>query len=376
VVGRNLSADPPWFIMPRAEGSLATDLQAGRHGERLWVVDTFSAIVSGMAYAHSQRRILHRDLKPENVLLVGGIPMISDFGLGKRLDPNTVDLTQSNIGMGTMAYMAPEQFTDAAHVGPPADVYALGKMLGEMLTGRRPIVGRPRLQDFPEEFRSFIEKCTEDDPTDRYANAADALAAFRLLVSGGTGGKESEALESLLKRWEVSPAGEEQDVVRAIATNLVGSRDDEELHWRALPRLPARLVEQLIEHHLTDFDLVLRAYNRHIEGGLPFEYCDVVANFYRQVFRSSPDIAHKQLVLERLVSLGPSHNRWHVGNVVAGLLTEIGDNVVAEMAAQLIRSDPLNARWFEPYVRNRTLPIPIASAFDSLSPTVSDDIPF
>ena len=370
VRGRNLSDSPPWFVMPRAESTLKRELASGKAGDVPWVIKTFSAILSAMAYAHSERRIVHRDLKPENVLIVGGVPKVSDFGLGKRLDPNTVDLTSTNIGMGTTRYMAPEQFEDAAHVGPPADVYSLGKMLGEMLTGRTPMVGRPRLEDFPEEFRSFIDRCTQDDPSDRYANASDAEAAFQLLVSGGgqTGYVSGGQLEGHIRRWEITPEGQDHAVVKAIAQELVARREDEELYFHAVPRLPTLLVEQIIKNRPGDFDVILRAYDRHIQGGLPFEYCDVVANFYRQVFHASPDLRHRRLILQRLVEMGASHNRWYVGDVVGGLLAQLEAPEAVTMAADVIRQNPYHARWFRPYVANRTLPGPIRSAFNALEP--------
>ena len=102
--------------MPRADTSLAHQLRAGPADED-WVISTFTSVLNGMAYAHSKRRILHRDLKPENIFFIGDVPMVSDFGLGKRLDPNSVNLTATNLPMGTINYMAPEQFNDAAHVG-------------------------------------------------------------------------------------------------------------------------------------------------------------------------------------------------------------------------------------------------------------------
>jgi eukaryotic-like serine/threonine-protein kinase len=362
--------------MPRAESHLAAELKAGRHQDQDWTIKTFNSVLSGMAYAHSQRRILHRDLKPENILIVKGTPMISDFGLGKRIDANTAHLTQSHMAMGTTSYMAPEQFVDTARVGPPADIYALGKMLGEMLTGRRPLVGRPRIEDFPVEFGSFIDKCTQDEPGDRYANAADALAAFHLLISGGSRGTESQGPEDLIKEWEILPVGQDQGVVSGIAATLVAARADEELFWRAVPRLPVSLVEQLMKDHAPEFDLILRAYDSHIQGGLPFEYCDVVANFYRDVYRLASNEAHKRLILERLIPLGASHNRWHVGDVVAGLLEGIADSSEAEVAAQVVRDNPIRAVWYGEYVQNRKLAPPIRKAFDAVGPQPDDDIPF
>ncbi|MDP8942569.1 MAG: hypothetical protein M3N16_00360 [Actinomycetota bacterium] len=248
--------------------------------------------------------------------------------------------------------MAPEQFVDAAHVGPPADVFSLGKILAEILTGQRPNPGRPTLTQIPEAYRSFVQRSCADDPDDRYKDARDALEAFDLLIPGATTRIDisGETIESLLEKWESVPEGEDEEEVRRVLAYLLANTDEEELYYRALPRFPRLLVQQMIEMNVADFRRVLEAYDRHIEGSLPFDYVDVVADFYVHVFEQTDDAAIRRLVLERLVYLGPSHNRWHVGGVLARILPEIGDEATAEIAAEVLRESPRRADWFFHYI--------------------------
>lgn len=154
-----------------------------------------------MAHAHDHG-VLHRDLKPPNVLFCGGVPKVADFGLGKRLDPEATKLTKTDMWMGTEPYMAPEQFADAKRVEPPADVYALGKVLWEMLTGRQPDVLHVDISAVPRDFRFFIEKCTRREPAERFGSAGEALATFRMFTVGNDVlDPPMEATEKLVAEW-------------------------------------------------------------------------------------------------------------------------------------------------------------------------------
>jgi hypothetical protein len=158
--------------------------------------------------AHS-RNVVHRDLKPANILLAFdpadvehaglGTPKVTDFGLARQLDADSGQ-TQSGAIMGTPTYMAPEQASGQAHLaGPAADVYALGAILYECLTGRPPFKGtsvldvleqvRSREPVPPARFQSKVPvdletvclKCLRKEPEKRYASAtelADELGRF------------------------------------------------------------------------------------------------------------------------------------------------------------------------------------------------------
>jgi hypothetical protein len=143
-------------------------------------------------YAH-ENGVVHRDLKPSNVLLdADGTPKVADFGIAKRLGENN-SLTLTGEVLGTPGYMAPEQASGEGPVGPAADVYSLGAILFEALTGQPPFVGpdpaavllrvvstdppRPRElnPNAPLDLETICLKCLEKEPDKRYASA-EALA--------------------------------------------------------------------------------------------------------------------------------------------------------------------------------------------------------
>jgi serine/threonine protein kinase len=135
-------------------GTLAARLAGGKHIESKDAAVLVGKVARGVAAAHAAG-LVHRDLKPGNVLFdAAGSPKVNDFGLVKM---GKGDLTQTGAIMGTPAYMAPEQGRDAKYVGPPADVWALGVILYECLTGTRPFEGADVWQ--------LLQRVRESDPT-------------------------------------------------------------------------------------------------------------------------------------------------------------------------------------------------------------------
>jgi YVTN family beta-propeller protein len=131
--------------------------------------------------------IVHRDVKPHNILIDGDRAFLSDFGLAKALDESGIDSGASVVG--TAEYMSPEQWRGGA-VGPAADIYSLGCVLYESLTGIPPFARKEAdtEPEIPEGLEEVIEQAVAKDPDDRYASASGLIAAARERESGELAG--------------------------------------------------------------------------------------------------------------------------------------------------------------------------------------------
>jgi hypothetical protein len=160
------------------------------------------ALARGVAEAH-RLGIVHRDLKPANVLLTReGVPKVTDFGLARCIGVDS-GLTLAESIIGSPSYMAPEQaFGRAREAGPRADVYSLGAILYELLTGRPPFVGtnmyetleqvrtadpvRPGrlVPGLPRDLDTIVLECLHKDPARRFASAGDLADDLRRYLDG------------------------------------------------------------------------------------------------------------------------------------------------------------------------------------------------
>ena len=185
-------AGRPYVVLEYVDGGSLERKLTGAPQPARWSAELVETLARAMHYAHGQG-IMHRDLKPANVLLTAdGMPKVTDFGLAKLLAGGGPTLTQSGAILGTPSYMAPEQAGGRAKaIGPATDVYALGAILYEMLTGRPPFKGETLLETLaqvqgqepvspsrlqprlPRDLVTICLKCLEKEPAKRYASARD-----------------------------------------------------------------------------------------------------------------------------------------------------------------------------------------------------------
>lgn len=154
--------DQPFFAMKYISGgSFASQMNRYRSDLRSGV-ELMVKVCRAVHHAH-ERGVLHRDLKPANILIdEDGFPLVADLGLAKAVDSDT-NITQSGAIMGTPGYMSPEQASGAGDVTTSTDVYALGAILFEVLTGQAPHQGRTAIE-------TLKRITSEESPTARSVN--------------------------------------------------------------------------------------------------------------------------------------------------------------------------------------------------------------
>jgi hypothetical protein len=191
IVDRGRSTNTYFLVMEFVDGPSLREKMRSPDFDVPRALVTLLQVTKAIEYAHS-RGVIHRDLKPENILFdeqAGDIPKVTDFGLAgfdEKSGQEPRNLTQTHVSMGTAAYMAPEQAVDAKSAGPRADLYSLGVMMYECLTGELPVgTFDPPSQRKPgvdKRLDAIVTRCLKPAPEDRYPSATALLADLEKLV--------------------------------------------------------------------------------------------------------------------------------------------------------------------------------------------------
>ncbi|MGJ8695542.1 MAG: protein kinase domain-containing protein [Verrucomicrobiaceae bacterium] len=159
------------------------------------IVGTMLSVTRAVAHAH-RHGLVHRDIKPANVLLgPSGEPYLADFGIAVNEGEQ-----EENSTSGTPAYMAPEQARGES-VTTSADLYSLGALLVDLLTGKPPETGRPDLKGMHPDLVAICLKCLQDDPSQRYSSANDLADDFEHWLAGEPVNARPVGPAVRLKKW-------------------------------------------------------------------------------------------------------------------------------------------------------------------------------
>jgi serine/threonine-protein kinase len=211
-----------FYVMPFVEGeTLAGLLEREQQLPIPQALQIAREVAEALGYAHSLG-IIHRDIKPQNIMLSGGHAVVADFGIARAVsEAGTARLTETGMAIGTPAYMSPEQGSASEHIDARTDVYSLGCVLYEMLTGQPPFTGTtaqavlarhsmdsvpaPHIvrHSIPKDLEAVLFCALEKSPADRYHTASEFAEALQAVASG----ESPPHTASVLQRVRRRPAG-------------------------------------------------------------------------------------------------------------------------------------------------------------------------
>src|SRR3989441_1153060 len=261
----------PYFTMPFVDGE-SLRVRLARHGELPvnHAIRMLREITSALAYAH-EHGIVHRDIKPENVLLSGGSAMVTDFGVAKALSASSNaehgGMTSLGVALGTPAYMSPEQASADPTVDHRADIYALGVVAYELLTGQPPFAGRTpqhllaahvtetpeainrRRASLPPALAALVMRCLEKRPADRPQSASEVVHALDDITTP-SGGMTPTTSRGAARRWGAIAAAVAFVIV--IASWLLATRTGGAAKLRSIAVLPTDIGRDTAHAFLAD----------------------------------------------------------------------------------------------------------------------------
>ncbi|HVJ16588.1 MAG TPA: serine/threonine-protein kinase, partial [Polyangiaceae bacterium] len=250
----------PYMVMEFLDGSdLAVLLQLGGPLPIATAVDYAMQAMEALAEAHRQG-VVHRDLKPSNLFVTrradgSALVKVLDFGISKATQlPGTIELTNSAVMIGSPLYMAPEQIRSAKDLDARADIWSLGVVLYELLTGKRPfqaethsavlaaIVSDPPWPlralrpDVPPRIEAIIMRCLAKLPHERFENVA-ALAVELAPFGGPSAALSAARIQGVLARLQVNSNSLPHDPYGADASETETTEDGKQEGWDSSGRI-------------------------------------------------------------------------------------------------------------------------------------------
>lgn len=195
VIDKGRAGNRYFFVMEYVDGASLREVIDSERIPLRNKLEMIAQVCKALDYAH-KNGVIHRDIKPANILVDRqGNPRVADFGIAQIVGTPESEITASDLVMGTLAYMSPEQKVSSTNVDQTTDIYATGIIIYEILTGKKPM-GRFKLPSeldpaLGAEYDNLVQKCLAQEPKDRFQSAEELKNAILNVIGGGTSDKQA-----------------------------------------------------------------------------------------------------------------------------------------------------------------------------------------
>jgi serine/threonine protein kinase len=189
VIDKGKAGNRYYFVMEYVDGTSLREVMDSQKIPVRAKLEMVAQVCKALDYAH-KNGVIHRDIKPANILVDReGNPMVADFGIAQIVTAGETEVTASDMVMGTLAYMSPEQKISSTNVDQTTDIYALGVIIYEILVGKKPL-GRFKMPSeidarIQPEYDLIIQRCLAQESKDRFQTAEELRIAILNLIGGG-----------------------------------------------------------------------------------------------------------------------------------------------------------------------------------------------
>ena len=324
---------PPYFVMPLADSTCAGTIREFA-GEEAKAINAFLEICEGVRALHAAGMV-HRDIKPDNALIYNDRIVVSDFGLICEAHRETTILTQTQMIVGTEAYLAPEQRLPGGSRDADfrTDVYQLGKNLYQFVTGRLPAMIDPT--GLAAGLAYIVRKATAEHPNERFQSVGELVDAVNAYMKSRNPALDPKsAFENILGRIKERSRRHEYkrteiiEMLDVLASELLLSEPDGWLEM--FDQIPVELLQILPQASATKCEFTLSAYIVCLEKRVEtrtFSYAETVASKCEAIFSDAtgyPKI--RASCIEALLIAATTLNRFAAISILESMLISIKED--------------------------------------------------
>lgn len=362
VVSTSLEQEPYYYVVPYYKRSLEDEFPQ-IEGDEPRIALIFTAILDAISFAHS-RTAVHRDLKPENVLMNSDTDVvITDFGLGRMLDSESLRLTSTNASLGTPFYAAPEQLSNTKVADERSDIYSLGVILYRLYTGRFP---SPDMSACPHRIRPLVERCLKHEPDQRFQTVDDLKRKWELVVKQNSEEYERRRIEGLSEDISAATSISPHEAEELVELLLKHASDGKMIH-DILMYMTGSVVSEIFELQPTAALPLMERYVSHtLSESYAYDYVDKIGDFCQAIFENSPDSRIQALAVVCITGFAITHNRFKLQGMFPRILkkmTDSGDAVELESRMSLLDKGTIREAYR--YICFDALPIGVRQAFEN-----------